>query len=148
MNRSIRTACLKGLWLMLLLLGVLPAAAQSGRYRFAMEWERAGLTGLCVVKSDGEGFKGAVVNEFGISYLSFRCDGRRLELQKAVPPFCDRPSLSHMLEADLYCLLTGRIGAGQLRRTAWSEAADGTRMLYDRRSRITFKLKPMESIDR
>lgn len=50
---------------------------QSRRYSVQIDFERAGISGVCIMREQEEDVLGAIVNEFGVLALNFSYDSRR-----------------------------------------------------------------------
>ena len=59
--------------------GWLLPLSERQQYSVAIEARGAELTGVCIVKTDAEGSRGAIVNEFGFHALDFTLSADRRE---------------------------------------------------------------------
>lgn len=102
MNRSLYIL----LTLFLLVPNVVSAEAQaserSRRYNVQIGINRAGVSGVCILQERAEEVLGAIINEFGISVLSFRYDAKRrsVKIIDAIPQL-DKCYIKRVLKKDL-----------------------------------------------
>lgn len=102
---------LRGLYLFMVLMLVVHAdlCAQevgnepcSQRYRVQIDVDKAGISGICILLSDEDEVLGAIVNEFGLSALSFSYDIKRDRVAIIdILPQIDRWYIRRVLRNDL-----------------------------------------------
>lgn len=105
----------KALLLLLGLLFALALRAQSAapdstaapdRWRVHLTFDKAALSGLCLVRTQGDTLVGAVVNEFGLQAFDFTFDRRRGKVRLShLLPMLDRWYIRRTLRRDLALLL-------------------------------------------
>lgn len=137
------------LFVSLLLLAVLARAdgfllPLDGRQQYVVDIQmgRAALSGVCIVKGDGDaGFRGAIVNEFGVHALDFTLtsDRRHLRLQNVIGVM-DRWYIRRVVRRDLLFLFSaaGPQHRGKRRLTV---DADGTVVVENQKYNLKYSLK-------
>lgn len=119
----------------------------EGRQQFAVNITARGaeVSGICIVKTDAEGSRGAIVNEFGIHALDFTltADRRRVKLQN-VMPLMDHWYIRRVVRSDLRCLFAAT-EAGRLKgRRVISVADDGTVTLSNDKYKLKYSLRKID----
>lgn len=136
----------------LLLMAVVAVAADyllpldEGRQQYGVSITARGaeITGVCIVKTDAEGSRGAIVNEFGIHALDFMvsADRRKVKLLNVIA-MMDRWYVRRVVKKDLRTLFNatsdGEQGSG---RTVTVEP-DGTVTLTNTRYKLKYSLKKL-----
>ena len=136
----------------LLLMAVVAVAADyllpldEGRQQYGVSITARGaeITGVCIVKADAEGSRGAIVNEFGIHALDFMvsADRRKVKLLNMIA-MMDRWYVRRVVKKDLRMLFNatadGEQGSG---RTVTVEP-DGTVTLTNTRYKLKYSLKKL-----
>ena len=136
----------------LLLMAVVAVAADyllpldEGRQQYGVSITARGaeITGVCIVKTDAEGSRGAIVNEFGIHALDFMVsvDRRKVKLLNVIA-MMDRWYVRRVVKKDLRMLFNatadGEQGSG---RTVTVEP-DGTVTLTNTRYKLKYSLKKL-----
>ena len=136
----------------LLLMAVVAVAADyllpldEGRQQYGVSITARGaeITGVCIVKTDAEGSRGAIVNEFGIHALDFMvsADRRKVKLLNVIA-MMDRWYVRRVGKKDLRMLFNatadGEQGSG---RTVTVEP-DGTVTLTNTRYKLKYSLKKL-----
>lgn len=136
----------------LLLMAVVAVAADfllpldEGRQQYGVSITARGaeITGVCIVKTDSEGSRGAIVNEFGIHALDFMvsADRRKVKLLNVIA-MMDRWYVRRVVKKDLRMLFNatadGEQGSG---RTVTVEP-DGTVTLTNTRYKLKYSLKKL-----
>jgi hypothetical protein len=136
----------------LLLMAVVAVAADyllpldEGRQQYGVSITARGaeITGVCIVKTDAEGSRGAIVNEFGIHALDFMvsADRRKVKLLNVIA-MMDRWYVRRVVKKDLRMLFNatadGEQGSG---RTVTVEP-DGTVTLTNTRYKLKYSLKKL-----
>ena len=136
----------------LLLMAVVAVAADyllpldEGRQQYGVSITARGaeITGVCIVKTDSEGSRGAIVNEFGIHALDFMvsADRRKVKLLNVIA-MMDRWYVRRVVKKDLRTLFNatadGEQGSG---RTVTVEP-DGTVTLTNTRYKLKYSLKKL-----
>ena len=113
-------------------------------YSVAITARGAEITGVCIVKTDAEGSRGAIVNEFGIHALDFMvsADRRKVKLLNVIA-MMDRWYVRRVVKKDLRMLFNatadGKQGSG---RTVTVEP-DGTVTLTNTRYKLKYSLKKL-----
>jgi hypothetical protein len=136
----------------LLLMAVVAVAADyllpldEGRQQYGVSIMARGaeITGVCIVKTDSEGSRGAIVNEFGIHAPDFMvsADRRKVKLLNVIA-MMDRWYVRRVVKKDLRTLFNatadGKQGSG---RTVTVEP-DGTVTLTNTRYKLKYSLKKL-----
>ena len=115
------------------------------QYSVAIEARGAEISGVCIVKTDAEGSRGAIVNEFGIHALDFTlsADRRKVKLLNVMPQL-DRWYIKRVMRKDLR-LLFGATEDGQRERCrSVAVAEDGTVTLTNRKYKLKYSLKKID----
>lgn len=124
--------------------GWLLPLSERQQYSVAIEARGAELTGICIVKTDAEGSRGAIVNEFGFHVLDFTlsADRRKVKLLNVIA-MMDRWYVRRVVKKDLRTLFNatadGKQGSG---RTVTVEP-DGTVTLTNTRYKLKYSLKKL-----
>ena len=86
----------------------------EGRQQFTVAISARGmeLTGVCIIKTDETGSRGAIVNEFGVSAIAFTYDPRKDKVRivsatDKLDKWYIRRMLRHDLRECLHCLQQG-----------------------------------------
>lgn len=81
-------------------------AEQSVRYSVQIDIDRAGISGVCILREEGDMVLGAIINEFGVSALTFSYNTRR-ERAKIVDviPQLDKWYIKRVLRRDLKTMI-------------------------------------------
>ena len=115
-------------------------------YSVAITARGAEITGVCIVKTDAEGSRGAIVNEFGIHALDFMvsADRRKVKLLNVIP-MMDRWYIRRVLRKDLR-LLFGATQTGQQKggRTLTIDS-DSTVVMNNERYKLKYSLKRLNN---
>ena len=123
---------------------LLPLDEGRQQYGVAITARGAEITGVCIVKTDAEGSRGAIVNEFGIHALDFMvsADRRKVKLLNVIA-MMDRWYVRRVVKKDLRTLFNatsdGEQGSG---RTVTVEP-DGTVTLTNTRYKLKYSLKKL-----
>lgn len=108
------------------------------QYSVLIEMPRGGsLTGICLIKTDESGSKGALVNEFGIHALDFTvsADRRKVRLLHVID-WMNKWYIKRVLRRDLRFLFLGSENA----QDRWREVtvAGDTTILRNKKYHITY----------
>lgn len=97
-----------------------------------IDFGRAYISGIGILKKDGQSVYGSIFNEFGITALSFRYDENKdkVELLETMD-MLRRGPLKHILRKDLSCLMTN--------------LKLGTNIFKNEKRGIEYKLSPLEN---
>ena len=123
---------------------LLPLDEGRQQYGVSITARGAEITGVCIVKTDAEGSRGAIVNEFGIHALDFMvsADRRKVKLLNVIA-MMDRWYVRRVVKKDLRTLFNatadGKQGSG---RTVTVEP-DGTVTLTNTRYKLKYSLKKL-----
>ena len=111
-------------------------------YSVAIMARGAEITGVCVVKTDAEGSRGAIVNEFGIHALDFMvsADRRKVKLQNVLP-MMDRWYVRRVVKKDLRVLFNATTDGEQAGGRTVTVEPDGTVTLANTRYKLKYSLK-------
>ena len=135
----------------LLLMAVVAFAADyllplDGRqeYSVAITARGAEITGVCIVKTDAEGSRGAIVNEFGIHALDFTvsADRRKVKLLNVIP-MMDRWYVRRVVKKDLRTLFNATADSEQASGRTVTVEPDGTVTLTNTRYKLKYSLKKL-----
>jgi len=114
------------------------------QYSVAMTIRGTQLSGLCLVRVSDEGYRGSIVNEFGIHALDFTLspDRQRVRLYNLLPAM-NRWYIKRVLRRDFRLLFSAtHAGAHKGRRTV-SLGDDGTVVLTNDRYQLRYELKEL-----
>lgn len=96
------------LMIMMLCIGTLTLSAQTRieqrdrQYSVQIDFGRAYISGLCLMSSEGEITTSSIVNEFGVSALTYRYDAERDKIKiLAILKQMNRPIVKAVLRRDL-----------------------------------------------
>ena len=105
------------------------------QYNVVIETAKANVSGICIIKTDEDGSKGAIVNEFGIHALDFTvsADRRKVRLLHVVD-FLNKWYIKRVLRKDLQFLFSR---AGQYSDRRRELHTDGnTTVMHNKRYKI------------
>ena len=113
-------------------------------YSVAIMARGAEITGVCIVKTDGEGSRGAIVNEFGIHALDFMvsADRRKVKLLNVIP-MMDRWYVRRVVKKDLRTLFNATADGEQAGSRTVTVEPDGTVTLTNTRYKLKYGLKKL-----
>ena len=119
----------------------------SGRQQYSVTIDARGaeITGVCIVKTNDEGTRGAIVNEFGIHALDFTlsADRRKVRLEN-VMPMMDRWYIRRILRKDLRLLFGATAPGLQKSGRTITVSDDGTVVLKNARYKLNYSLKKID----
>ena len=120
----------------------------EGRQQFTVFISVRGmeLTGICIIKTDEEGSRGAIVNEFGVHALDFTLSSDRKKVKLLnVMPVMDHWYIKKVVRGDLkYLFLSTENPQSKGKRTVTVED-DGTVMMENTKYRLKYSLKPINN---
>lgn len=121
---------------------------RSQKYTMNLTFRQAGLTGICLLRDDGDLVLGSIVNEFGIKAFDFIYDKEKDRTKLAnVLKMLDKWYLKRVIAADLSCLLREHNKPRQLRkRTLVCEV--GKVRLENHKYDITYTFEPIDETER
>lgn len=113
-------------------------------YSVAITARGAEITGVCIVKTDAEGSRGAIVNEFGIHALDFMVspDRRKVKLLNVIP-MMDRWYVRRVVKKDLRTLFNAMADGEQAGGRTVIVEPDGTVTLTNTRYKLKYSLKKL-----
>ena len=113
-------------------------------YSVAITARGAEITGVCIVKTDAEGSRGAIVNEFGIHALDFMvsADRRKVKLLNVIP-MMDRWYVRRVVKKDLRTLFNATADGEQAGGRTVIVEPDGTVTLTNTRYKLKYSLKKL-----
>ena len=113
-------------------------------YSVAIMARGAEITGVCIVKTDAEGSRGAIVNEFGIHALDFMvsADRRKVKLLNVIP-MMDRWYVRRVVKKDLRTLFNATADGEQAGGRTVTAEPDGTVTLTNTRYKLKYSLKKL-----
>ena len=113
-------------------------------YSVAITARGAEITGVCIVKTDAEGIRGAIVNEFGIHALDFMvsADRRKVKLLNVIP-MMDRWYVRRVVKKDLRTLFNATADGEQAGGRTVTVEPDGTVTLTNTRYKLKYSLKKL-----
>lgn len=148
MGRSIRR-CLLSVSLLALALSAFAGdylLPLEGRQEFsvAIQTRGAEITGICIVKTDETGTKGAIVNEFGVHALDFTltADRRKVKLLN-VMPVMNRWYVRKVVRKDLKYLFSATESPQSKGPRRVESEADGSVTLENTRYKLKYSFKPI-----
>lgn len=108
----------------------------------------AGLTGICLLKDNGDKIMGSAINEFGIKGFDFVLDkGKGKVKLKNVIKFLNKWYIKRVLRKDLALLLRENNTPRQLGKRKLNVEKDGV-CLENSKYHIIYKFKPLNEIER
>lgn len=118
------------------------------RYQVAINAREAEITGICIIKTDDEGSRGAVVNEFGIHALDFTISPNRRKVKLVnVMPFMNRWYIKKVVCGDLKFLFSATPEKQKKGKRSVSVEADGTVMLVNSRYGLKYSFLEIRNKD-
>ena len=113
-------------------------------YSVAITARGAEITGVCIVKTDAEGSRGAIVNEFGIHALDFMvsADRKKVKLLNVIP-MMDRWYVRRVVKKDLRTLFNATADGEQAGGRTVIVEPDGTVTLTNTRYKLKYSLKKL-----
>lgn len=125
---------------------MLPA---TERYAVTIDMGRASLTGIMVMRRDGESIKGSMVNEFGVSTMDFVYDMSRDKVKlHHVVSFMDKWYIRQVLRRDLRFCLQILYNKEYVRRHSYAvERSGGGVGIANTRRGITYTFAPLSPED-
>ena len=107
------------------------------QYNVIIETGKASLSGICIIKTDETGSKGAIVNEFGIQALDFTlsADRRKVRLHHVVD-FLNRWYIKRVLRKDLQFIFRNIESTSDRNRELRVEG--DTTIMQNRKHHITY----------
>lgn len=116
------------------------------QYAFTLKARGAEVTGICVVKTDDEGTRGSLVNEFGIHALDFTlsADRQRVILLNVMPAL-NRWYIRRVVRRDLEGLFQAQAAGRTKGGRVVSIEADGTVTLTNERHKLKYSLRAINT---
>ena len=137
---------LSGVLLVLLVWGMgLSASAQNlRRYALFIDLPKgAHISGICLIRMEGDRGVMSVVNEFGVKAFDAVCPGAKGRVKLPyVMALLDKWYIRRVLSRDLSVLF--RPDCRLPRHRTLERREDGTMVLTNRRHKITYRLKPLK----
>ena len=123
---------------------LLPLDEGRQQYGVSITARGAEITGVCIVKTDAEGSRGAIVNEFGIHALDFMvsADRRKVKLLNVIA-MMDRWYVRRVVKKDLRMLFNATAGGKQGSGRTVTVEPDGTVTLTNTRYKLKYSLKKL-----
>jgi len=116
----------------------------NGRQQYSMTItaRKAEITGICIIKTDGEGSRGAIVNEFGIHALDFvvSADRKKVKLLNVIPAM-NRWYVKKVVRKDLKILFLSTQAGKQRAGRVLTHEDDGTITLQNTKFKLKYSLK-------
>jgi hypothetical protein len=97
--------------------------ATTATFRLKIRTASAEVTGILVVKGDGDRWRGSLINEFGVKAFDFTLSGRKCRLLN-VAPYLDKWYIRRTIAAD-FSYIFNYSPNGRERRGKRLEATDG-----------------------
>ena len=120
----------------------------EGRQQFTVFISAKGmeLSGICIIKTDEQGSRGAIVNEFGVHALDFTLssDRRKVKLLN-VMPVMDRWYIKKVVRGDLKYLFMATENPQPKGRRMVRVEDDGTVTLENTKYKLKYSLKPINN---
>lgn len=121
---------------------------RARQYAMSLTFHQAGLTGICLLRNDGDRILGCVVNEFGIKAFDFIYDKQKGRTKLTnVLKMLDKWYLKRVAAADFSCLLRGHNKRRHLRRRTLV-CEGGKVRLENRKYDITYTFEPIDDVER
>lgn len=127
-----------------------PLMKLEGRQHYQVNITARGaeLSGVCIIKTDDEGSRGAVVNEFGIHALDFTLSPNRKKVKLLnVMPAMNRWYIKRVVRADLKFLFAATPERMQKGKRQVSVEPDGTVTLVNSRYGLKYSFLEIEDKD-
>ena len=123
---------------------LLPLDEGRQQYGVSITARGAEITGVCIVKTDAEGSRGAIVNEFGIHALDFMvsADRRKVKLLNVIA-MMDRWYVRRVVKKDLRTLFNATADGEQASGRTVTVEPDGTVTLTNTRYKLKYSLKKL-----
>lgn len=123
---------------------LLPLAGRQ-QYQVAIEVRGVCLTGVCIVLTDDEGCRGAIVNEFGFHALDFTLTTNRAKVKLLnVMPNLNRWYIKRVVRTDLRFLFNATQDGQQKGRRTVTTEPDGTVTLVNDKYNLKYSLKRID----
>lgn len=117
-------------------------------YQVAINVKEAEISGICIIKTDDEGSRGAVVNEFGIHALDFTISPNRRKVKLVnVMPFMNRWYIKKVVCGDLKFLFSATAEMQRKGKRSVSVEADGTVTLVNSRYGLKYSFLEIRNKD-
>lgn len=105
---------------------------------------KAQLTGICMMRAEGDSVLGSMVNEFGIKAFDFIADRTKGKVRLFnIVSFLDKWYIRRTVAADLAYLLTARIGDESKKYSLSVDA--GATTLKNLKRHITYEFSPLRN---
>lgn len=126
----------------------LNVSSQSQKYTISITLSRAGITGICVLRDDGNQVVGSIVNEFGIKAFDFVYDKKKDKTKlRNVIKMLDKWYIKKVIAADFSVLIRKYNKPRHLRRRCLC-CEDGKVRLENRKYDIIYKFEPIDHVER
>lgn len=124
------------------------SSLHSQKYGVSITFSGASITGICVLRDNGEQIVGSVINEFGIKAFDFIYDKKKDKTKlKNTIKMLDRWYIRKVISGDLSVLVRVRNKQSQLRkRVLFSEPSHV--WLENKKYHIIYKFNPINDIER
>lgn len=110
------------------------------RYGFRLERGEAQLTGICLLRADGDTIRGSLVNEFGIKAMDFEiCGGKKVRLDNVIS-FLDKWYIRRTIKSDLRKLFSDNGGT--------VAESDGSITFENQKRGLKYVFTPLEEEER
>lgn len=127
-----------------------PLLSLDGRhhYRVTIAARGAELSGICIIKTDGEGSRGSVVNEFGIHALDFTVspDRKKVKLLNVMPAM-NRWYIKRVVRGDLKFLFNATQNPQRKGKRTVTVDSDQTVTLVNSKYRLKYSFLEINEND-
>lgn len=112
------------------------------QYRVCITAKDAVVTGICIVKTDADGSRGTLVNEFGIHALDFSlsADRKQVKLQRVMAAM-DHWYVRRVVRKDLRLLFGATAEGEQSGKRVVTSEPDGTVVLTNKKYKLKYSFK-------
>lgn len=106
------------------------------------------LTGICIIRTDEDGSRGTIMNEFGVNALDFTlsADRKKVRLQHVVA-MMDKWYVKRVVRKDLQYLFSATTSPQTKGRRTVVQTADGSITLENEKYKLKYSLKPINRQD-
>lgn len=115
------------------------------QYSMAITAKKAEITGICIIKTDEEGSRGAIVNEFGIHALDFTLspDRKQVKLLNVIEAM-NRWYIKKVVRKDLKILFMSTQLGKQKAGRVLNQEDDGSITLHNTKFKLKYSLKSIK----
>lgn len=106
------------------------------------------LTGVCIIRTDGGGSRGTIMNEFGVNALDFTLSANRKKVRlQHVVAMMDKWYVKRVVRKDLQYLFSATASPQTKGCRTVVQAVDGSVTLENEKYQLKYSLKPINRQD-